>query len=73
MPAPQPTVDFSLPITHALLYASQQADPVLQKCFTSVVSADRAGTEAVAFLIDNTIMMHNWCPMEISDSDWNVV
>ena len=62
----------SLPVSRRRLCAAQRADPTLRKCFSSVVSADKAKGEKVAYLLDSGILMRKWSP-PLSDSDWSTV
>ncbi len=62
----------SLPVTRDRLCAAQRADPTLQRCFASVVSADKARDEKVTYLLDGGVLLRKWSP-PLSDSDWSTV
>lgn len=55
---------------HAHLYASQMVNPMLQN-YASVVCAEKASTEVVAFFIKNGILMHKWHPVKPTGTEWN--
>uniref|UniRef100_A0A672HFT3 CCHC-type domain-containing protein n=1 Tax=Salarias fasciatus TaxID=181472 RepID=A0A672HFT3_SALFA len=45
----------TLPVNSERLATAQRADPTLKRCFESVVSADKAGPGAVAYLLNKEI------------------
>lgn len=63
--------DNAPPVTRGRLCAAQRADPTLKTCFSNVVSADKASSEKVAYLVDKEVLVRKWTPSVAVDSDWN--
>ena len=58
----------TLPVSSERLTAAQRADPTLKRCFESLVSADKASDEAVAYVMNKEILVRKWTP-SVTDSD----
>lgn len=56
-----------------MLSVEQGADSMLSKCFASVVSADKAKAEKVAYILDNKILMRKWCSVVQPNADWSSI
>lgn len=65
--------DLSPPVTRDHLCTAQKADPTLQKCFSSAVSADRINNDQVSYYIENGLLMRKWSSTVALDSDWGTV
>lgn len=59
-------------MTRERLGVAQRADPMLQRCFSSVVSADKANSEKVSYLLDGGVLVRKWSPTP-QDPDWKGV
>lgn len=70
-PCPSPNYDsLLLPVSRKCLGAAQREDPTLQRCFSSVVSVDKAKFEKVSYLVDDGVLLRKWAS---PFSDWSTV
>lgn len=67
------TADELLPVSREKLVQAQKKDQILIKCLSTVVTREQAEAQAVAYFVEEGLLLRKWTPGKGVEDSWSSV